>query len=194
MSWSQLVFLVPITKDELDSARSSVLKQLDSSKDSWILKRLGNDECSSFMHSLKTDEGYTFDGVDDADKIFGKVYWWSYGYGFEDVLIYSVGEEIHRSNQSVFYLSQQDRQGHSNIPYKEVARLIIFNWSESNFEAAKTYNSFLKAYRKEIRKLFAVSKHKFAGKSRYDLRTTSEAFATLKNLFEKYPDGIVFFV
>lgn len=197
--WRQLIFIVPVTDDELASAKEKALEEFDTVREDYkaldFVKSLeaADRERSKFVHSLETDEGYTLEQGDDTDKLFGKFYWWSYGYGFQNTRVYSVDESLLNSKKRVTYIENASKYGHNNIPYKEIDRLDVLSWHGSKLESARTFKDFLRAYRKEVRKLFKSSKRKFSGLTRHSFVISDENLAKIKRFFDEHPDGMVAF-
>lgn len=197
--WHRMLFIVPMSQEEIESARKSALREFDDITQEYkdydlkISYASMINERDKFIESLNTDAGYYVEGA-DVEKDH-KIYWWSYGYGFQNPVVLSVSKRAMASNEGVILVKDAPHCNCELAPYEAVGCEDIFKFYESDVAAIKSLEAFNKVFEDETSKSYEdiASKTVYPGMSMTNEVKVIEVIDRVRRFFDENPDGMITF-
>lgn len=192
--WHRMLFIVPMSKQEIEEARKLALKEFDAITQEY--QRYGMkisydammQERSDFVKSLDTGEGYYACAADQDHK--AKVYWWSYGYGFHNPVVVAVSKKVVNSDELVVHTNDASHCNCDLVPYKAVGCEDIYKFYMSDVAAVKNLSGFIQVYEKEKNSDYGNNVCGLRAGHRID---TDKLLNKVKEFFELNPSGMITF-
>lgn len=192
--WYRMLFIVPLDKSEIESARKLALKEFDTITQEY--QRYGlkisfdamMNERDDFIKSLNTDDGYYACKDDHEHKT--KVYWWSYGYGFKNPVVVAVSKKAMKSESPIIHMKDASHCNCDMVPYKAVGCEDLYKFFMSDTAAVKSFDGFVKFCDKENAKDYGDNTPGMrAGRA----INTDELLKKVEEFFKNNPNGMITF-
>lgn len=190
--WHRMLFIVPLSKNEIEEARKLALNEFDSITQEY--QRYGLNisfnammkERDDFVKSLETDNGYYVCKDDHKPK----VYWWSYGYGFQNPVVVAVSEKAMTCENPVVHSKDASHCDCDMVPYKAVGCEDIYKFFMSDTAAVKSLDSFVQLCNDEMRKDYGDNT---PGMKVGCSVNTEQLLKKVSEFFQNNPNGMITF-